>query len=253
MHFLNQHQLLKTHWGGLAYYHRPGIGMPLVFLHGTGCESRDWAATLSHPPGDAHILCLDFQGHGESDVPTDSLTLTDLARDTLQLIDHLGFEGVVLVGHSLGGMVALSAAGDSERVVGLVLLEGWTNLRAARAFGPDRFYGKLSSDLVERIQQAAQHTMDRFAAKAWQSFWESVVQFDGTACLEKARMPVLEVYGEMGRTPESEAQLLVPSNPDIEWVWIPDAGHYLPHEQPAAVAAACARMIDRLDRTGSSS
>ena len=237
---------LETHWGDLAYFTRPGTGTPILFLHGTGCESRDWWATYRHLPADAELVAFDFQGHGDSDAPESSLTLSDLARDTRELIDHLDLRSVVLVGHSLGGMVAMAAAEGSDRVAGLVLLEGWTNLRAARAFGDDRFYGNLCPEAVARIQRKAQFTTDRFEPKTWQSFWESVIRFDGTAYLRDTRIPVLEVYGDLGRGPETTDRLLVPSNPHIEWIWVPNTGHYLPHECPADVAQVCTRLLDRL-------
>jgi pimeloyl-ACP methyl ester carboxylesterase len=246
MQFLKQHQCLRTHWGDLAYYQRPGTGTPLLLLHGTGCESLDWADTVAHLPEEYHLVAIDFQGHGESDVPTHSLTLDDLARDTAALIDHLSMDGVVLAGHSLGGMVAMAAAERCDRVAGLVVLEGWTNLRAAEAFAPDRFYGNLSSEAVDRIQRKAQHTMDRFTPKAWQAFWESVLAFDGTEFLNHAQIPILEVYGEKGRLPETEKGLLVPATPWIDWTWVPDAGHYLPHERPRDVAQACLALAGRV-------
>jgi 3-oxoadipate enol-lactonase len=248
MHFLQHPQYLSTPRGDLAFYHRQGVGPPLFFLHGTGCDSSDWFDTFANLPDDTHIAALDFPGHGKSDVPTGSLALDDLAHDALALIDHLSLQSVIPAGHSLGGMVAISAASQSDRIAGLVLLEGWTSLRAASAFGDGRFYGNLAPHVVERIQRKMQQTRDRFSSEAWQSFWDSVIKFDGTACLQEARMPVLEVYGEMGRTPGSESMLQVPPNPTIEWAWIPDAGHYLPHERPADVARVCETMIARFDR-----
>jgi pimeloyl-ACP methyl ester carboxylesterase len=248
MHFLHHPHYLSSPWGNLAFYHRPGTGPPLLFLHGTGCDSGDWSATFDCLPDEAHIVALDFQGHGQSEVPTRSMTLGDLARDALQLIDQLSLESVVLVGHSLGGMVAMAAASQCDRIAGLVLLEGWTSLRAASAFGQDRFYGNLAPEIVDEIQRKMQQTTGRFTPDAWQSFWDTVIQFDGTACLEKSRAPILEVYGERGKTAKTEAELLVPPSPAIEWLWIPNAGHYLPHERPTDVSRACETMTTRLNQ-----
>ena len=60
--------------------------------------------------------------------------------------------------------------------------------------------------------------------------------FDGYAYLQHARIPILEVFGGMGRNDLTEKKLRIPPNPNIQWVWVPNAGHYLPHEYPSEVA-----------------
>jgi pimeloyl-ACP methyl ester carboxylesterase len=52
----------------------------------------------------------------------------------------------------------------------------------------------------------------------------------------------------MGRTAETERRLGVPPNPHIRWRWVAGAGHYLPHERPAEVAAICREAVAWLER-----
>lgn len=239
-------ETLVTSWGKMAYSQLTGTGVPLLFLHGTGCDSTDWAPTLMSLPVGSHVVSLDFRGHGKSDVPQTGFTLEDLADDAARLADHLQLPHVILVGHSLGGMAAMALARRSTRVVGLVLLEGWTSLPAANAFDSGRFYGTLPQSTVERIQRKASETKVRFRPRIWDGFWHSVETFDAFAYLERASIPIVKVYGEMGRNRATEQELWVPSNPRIEWLWIPNAGHYLPHERPSQVAAACIRELQRV-------
>ena len=244
-------QSLLLPWGGLAYNDASSAGAALMFLHGTGCDSADWAPTLAALPRGASTVAMDFRGHGESDVPAEPFTLEDLVDDVMHLIDHLGLRRVVFVGHSLGGMVAVAAAERSARAAGLVLLEGWTSLAVAgQAFEAGRFYGALPPDAVERIQRKAEATRGRFAPRVWEPFWQTVAEFDGYGYLKLTHLPVAEVYGSMGRIEQTEDKLRVPPNPNIEWVWLEGAGHYLPHERPLEVAQVC---VHTLERTGGGS
>ena len=228
---------IATDWGKMAYLDSGGPGHPLLFLHGTGCDASDWVSVVERLQGKWRCITLDFRGHGQSSVPTQPFTLGSLADDVLHLTDFLEIQGLVIVGHSLGGMVAMEVARHSSCVVGLVLLEGWTNLSSAgSAFDPGRFYGSLSQTKITQIQRKSEGTRNRFQSKVWHDFWESVKNFDAYAYLQHASIPIHEVFGGMGRNDLTEDKLRIPSNPNIRWVWVPNAGHYLPHECPTEVA-----------------
>jgi pimeloyl-ACP methyl ester carboxylesterase len=88
----------------------------------------------------------------------------------------------------------------------------------------------------------------RFPPAVWSRLAESGQAYDARAFLASARIPILEVYGDVGRTPETQLRLEVPPNPNITWAWVAGAGHYLPHEKPAEVAEICRRAIERCER-----
>ena len=235
---------ISTYWGEMAYRDSGGTGHPRLFLHGTGCDASDWTSVIKKLLPPQRCITLDFRGHGRSTVPTQSFTLPDLAEDVLYLINYLDLQEVVIVGHSLGGMVAMEVARRSSRVAGLVLLEGWTSLSSAgSAFDTGRFYGSLPEAAIAQIQQKAKETRSRFKPEIWYDFWESVENFDAYAYLAQARIPIYEVFGSLGRNDLTEQKLCIPSNPNIQWVWIPNAGHYLPHECPTEVAEVCVRYF----------
>ena len=224
-------------WGELAYHDSGNLPSPLIFLHGTGCDASDWMSVADALPRNQRCIALDFRGHGQSPVPTQPFTLTDLAEDVLHLVDNLRLQELVIVGHSLGGMVAMEVAQRSSRVIGLVLLEGWTSLSAAgSSFDAGRFYGSLSETAIAEIQQKSKTTRSRFQPEIWNHFWESVTAFDAYTYLQQAGIPIWEVFGGMGRNALTKKKLRIPPNPNIQWVWIPHAGHYLPHECPDEVA-----------------
>ena len=236
---------ISMYWGEMAYFDSGKAGKPFLFLHGTGCEASDWAAVIEGLPRNLRCIALDFRGHGQSTVPTQSFTLADLAGDVRHLINHLGLQGLVIVGHSLGGMIAMEVAMHSASVAGLVLLEGWTSLSSAGSvFDPGRFYGSLQKTEIAQIQQKSKETRSRFKSEVWDNFWESVKEFDGYAYLEQAEIPIYEVFGGMGRNDATAQELRIPPNPNIQWIWISNAGHYLPHECPAEVAEICVRCLE---------
>ena len=224
-------------WGEMAYVDSDNVGQLLLFLHGTGCDASDWAAVIEGLPRNLRCIAIDFRGHGQSSVPTQHFMLANLAGDVLHLTDDLELQEFVIVGHSLGGMVAMEVARRSSSVAGLILLEGWTSLSSAGStFDAGRFYGSLQETAIAQIQQKAKETRDRFNPEVWNNFWESVKEFDGYAYLEQARIPIYEVFGSMGRNDATVQQLRIPPNPNIQWIWIPNAGHYLPHECPHEIS-----------------
>ena len=231
---------LQTSWGEMAYANSGGSGSTLLFLHGTGCDSTDWLSVIDNLPQNHQSITVDFRGHGKSSVPTEPFTLQDLAFDVIHLINSLGLQELILVGHSLGGMVAISVANQCPQVAGLVLLEGWTSLSASgNAYDAGRFYGSLSKTHIFEVQQKSDETRNRFNSDVWNSFWKSVKEFDGYSYLENASIPIYEVFGEMGKNDFTEQKLRIPPNPNIQVIWVPNAGHYLPHECPEAVAEIC--------------
>lgn len=234
---------LHTSWGEMAYADSGGSNCPLLFLHGTGCDSTDWLSVIDNLLQNHQSITVDFRGHGRSSIPTEPFTIEDLASDIILLIDSQDLQELILVGHSLGGMVAMLVGNCCPQVAGLVLLEGWTSLSAAgSAFDTGRFYGSLSKTQILEIQQKSEKTRSRFEPDVWNKFWQSVREFDGYRYLENATIPIYEVYGEMGKNDLTEQKLRIPPNPNIEVIWMQNAGHYLPHEYPEAVAEICQNL-----------
>ena len=162
---------VETDWGQMTYTDSGGLGHPLLFLHGTGCDSSDWKSVIAQLPHHQRHITLDFRGHGQSRVPTEPFTLANLADDVLHLLNAIGIQEAILVGHSLGGMVAMEVAKRSSCIIGLVLFEGWTSLSSAgSAFDTGRFYGSLSQTEITNIQRKAGETRNRFKPNAWGKF-----------------------------------------------------------------------------------
>lgn len=102
-----------------------GEGLPpVVFLHAFSGSADHWSAQLAHQRQKRRAVALDFRGHGRSEMPTvEELKIDKLVDDVASVVNKLGLVDFVLVGHSLGGAVAIDyAAGHPDRVSGLVVI-----------------------------------------------------------------------------------------------------------------------------------
>jgi len=98
---------------------------PVVCLHGITAQHRAFNAAARYLAPTRGLVGVDLRGRGDSDKPDSGYGLEAHAADVVRVLDHLGLENAVLVGHSMGGFVALKAAlAYPERVRALVLLDG---------------------------------------------------------------------------------------------------------------------------------
>ncbi len=98
---------------------------PLVFLHAFAGSGEHWRAQLDHFRKSRRAIAIDFRNHGRSGRTEllDDLTVDRLADDVAAVANRLGLYDFVLVGHSLGGTVAIDyAAGHPDRVAGLLTI-----------------------------------------------------------------------------------------------------------------------------------
>lgn len=111
----------------IAFYHRAGTGVPILFLHGLGASQRHFAgahafAAWKHRP----LLSFDFPGHGDSTYTrTHPLSVDDLVDIVAAFLNACRIDEVVLIGHSLGGLVGLRYADVyPHRVHAFINVEG---------------------------------------------------------------------------------------------------------------------------------
>ena len=100
-------------------------GLPVVFVHSLAGNSTHWSKQLEHLRRTRRAVALDLRGHGRSERPRNGdYTIAGMAGDVAAVADTLGLDKFVLVGHSMGGGVALEYAGaHPDRVAGLVLVD----------------------------------------------------------------------------------------------------------------------------------
>ena len=110
---------------------RAGSGQnPVICLHGITAQHRAFSALARYLGGSRPLIGVDLRGRGDSGKPEAGYGLEVHTRDVKRVLDHLGLGTAVIVGHSMGGFVALKAAlSYPERVRALCLLDGgWPRL-----------------------------------------------------------------------------------------------------------------------------
>ena len=108
--------------GSLAW-REAGQGLPLLLLHGIGSGAASWAGQFDAFAGQHRVIAWDAPGYGSSaPLRSEQARATDYAHALNALLDHLGIDEALVVGHSLGAIVAAAwCAGTKRRARGLLL------------------------------------------------------------------------------------------------------------------------------------
>jgi pimeloyl-ACP methyl ester carboxylesterase len=240
-------------------------GRPLLALHGFCGAKEDFTEWLDQlATAGWHAVAYDQRGHGRSSHPAgeEAFSLPLFANDVVAVADRLGWDRFVLLGHSMGGMVAqLVALAHPERLDGLILMDtghgplegidpslmdlahqivrqdGLAALLAAqRDMGP----GPLDSAPFLRLCQERpgyQEFCDSKTLAASPDMWlamtvEMFNQPDRLAALGLVSMPVLVVVGSEDAPFVGPCHKLAAAIPGARLAIIPDAGHSPQFEAP---------------------
>jgi pimeloyl-ACP methyl ester carboxylesterase len=168
------HHQIPVSDGGSIHAVEAGSGPPIVLVHGVTLSVVTWARQLAGLAGDHRVIAIDQRGHGPSAAGTDGYKLDRLAEDVVEVLYELDVEGAVLVGHSLGGMVAMTAAINSpdrlaEHVAGLVLVATSSHPLANVPVPPtvvDRF-GAFNERLLVRAGQRGRPVIPGDSRLTW--------------------------------------------------------------------------------------
>ena len=97
-------------------------GAPIVLLHCFGCSSQWWNPILAKLNEHHRVIRVDLVGHGGSEKPQSGYEIDTQGAAVAEALNSLGVQGAVVVGHSLGGMVATSLAEQASELVDRVVL-----------------------------------------------------------------------------------------------------------------------------------
>lgn len=228
---------------------------PIVAIHGVGGLGRYWGNQLVGLSRQVRFVAFDLPGHGRSSGATHT-TIAEGAQRVEALMDVLKLEQAVLLGHSMGGAIALSMAlQQPERVRGLVLVGTGARLRVQPAILDGMYadwnatarritewsYAPGTSPLVLDPATADLRDVD---PQVVHSDYAACNAFDMTSEIGTIEAPALVIVGEHDRmTPPAYAEHLARGLANATLETIPNAGHMAMLEQPQAVNAAVGSFV----------
>ncbi|MDY6875474.1 MAG: alpha/beta hydrolase [Chloroflexota bacterium] len=226
----------------------------LVLVHGAGGNHLHWPAELRRLP-EATVYALDLPGHGRSG-GQGCATIEDYAQAIVEFLNTVGVEQPVIVGHSMGGAIALTLAlYFPTRVAGLVLMATGARLRVAPAI-LDGMYSNFegSVELVTRFAWSpeAPSALSELGRRALLEAGPDVLLGDFAACnrfdmmerLGEVKTPTLVIVGTADQlTPPKYARFLAEQIPEAQLVLIEGAGHMVMLERPQEAARAVREFL----------
>ena len=230
---------------------------PVILIHGAGGDHLSWPPQLRRLP-DQRMFAPDLPAHGKSE-GIGSHAIEDYVHDVLEFMSELKIYSAVLVGHSMGSAVALSAAIHfPERVTALGLIGSGGRLRVAPALLRGASDPSTFENAVKMMVDASFSQSSRIKELSTQRMIETrptVLYGDLMACeafdvmnqLCKLSLPALMVCGSDDRmTPLPYSEFLCDHIAGARLEVVPNAGHMVMLEQPDVVAGILADFLNSI-------
>lgn len=246
--------------GEITLHHRlegSPEGVPLVFINSLGTDLRIWDQVVARFADRFLIIRYDKRGHGLSDCPPGPYTLRDHTNDLTGLLEVLQVKEAVVIGVSVGGMIALDyAACHPDRVKALVLCDTATTIGSAEGWNErieairEKGMALVGKTILPRWfaaeflrQQPAEgqgyyNMLTRTPAEGYIATCEAIREADLSERVGRVTAPALVVGGaEDLVTPPQRVRELAERLPQARFELIKQAGHLPSIEQPEVLAA----------------
>jgi pimeloyl-ACP methyl ester carboxylesterase len=247
---------------GIVHYEAYGRGRPVLLLHGWLNSWALWRGSIEFLGKEFRTYALDFFGFGDSDARATDFSVANFVSMVNQFMERMGIVKAPLIGHSMGGTVALSVAmrypekvvkvgvvGSPMQGSSLSLLlkmaayRGWADVAEAspmvynlfqRGFTP---FLRTYAHFLARDGKALGEMLSADAAKlAFGPFWESINTLrntDLTPHLPQVTMPVLAVYGKRDNIVDPRQYRIIQSRiPHSRLEWFEQSGHFPMLDEP---------------------
>ncbi len=242
-------------------YTSEGHGEPaIVFIHGWTCDHTHWRFQVPEFRKSFRVVAIDLPGHGASGADRNSWSIDGLGADVAAVVRGLELKQVVLVGHSMGGPVALAAAPKLRGILrGIVAVDSLHNVeyvappgsadRMVQGFKDDfegtwkRFMSGFFADRDSEILKSILEKPARANRKAAISLLASYNRFDWKSALAAAGVPVRAINAA---DPYPTAVQINRKYGDFDAVLMPQVGHFLMLEKPVEFNRHLRIMIEQL-------
>lgn len=231
----------------------PQSSTPLIFIHGASGDHRHFRPQLEALKDSYTCFGLDLPGHGQSSGPTPE-TVDQYARAVTGWMRDMELPPSVVVGHSMGGAIALTLALNNPAVVDrLIIIGSGAHLPVSSAFLEELRAGAFNKDFLdwafwletdrEWVEWAKRELFNPDPALAYNDF-KACSNYDVRPQITRIRQPSLVLCGEGDKlTPVSLSRELADSLPQANLELIVRSGHMVTLEKPSALSAAIRRFL----------
>lgn len=246
-----------------------GSGPPLVLVHGLGASHDDWRIVQPLLARRRRTVAVDLRGYGDTPPGPGGYGPEALGRDVLATMDALGIERAALVGHSMGGTVALSLVlAHPGRFSALVLANTLPSFRPRRPreaaelvmrlvgmalLGPRRLAAIMARRTFPHPEQAEQRRdiVERSARNRRSVYLKSVLALSRWSVEHRLRelaLPTLVIASGKDYLPAGRVRRMADAIPGAGFTLYPDARHGLPMEDGEAFAARVEAFLNEVSR-----
>ena len=228
----------------------PG-GKPIIFLHGYTDSHDSFSRIAPLLPVAYHAYYITMRGHGNSGRPG-AYAMELFASDVWEFMEKMGIESAVIVGHSMGSLIAQKVALTyPQHVNGLVLIGSAASCHNNKVLAELKSYVDSLSDPIDRdfvfdFQASTvaapvpslfmEHIVDesmKLNADAWKKILAALVSVDHKGDLKHIEIPVLVLWGEKDGVFNADDQIYLGTHlPNATLKLYPETGHGLQWERP---------------------
>jgi pimeloyl-ACP methyl ester carboxylesterase len=246
------------------YFETHGEGEPLLLIAGLASDSQSWGPVVANLARTHRVLLLDNRGAGRTRIKDQRIDIAGIADDGAALLDHLGHPRATIVGHSMGGFVAMELALRHPARVGRLVLAACASACSRRnslllgdwardldaAGDPASWFRALfywifspaffadERVLAEALRLALAYPYPQTAAQ-FRSQVEAIAAFDCGTRIAGLRVPVQVLAGANDILfPLAEVEALARALPQATLKVLSNAAHAIALESPVAFAAA---------------
>ena len=259
-----QTEKVKSADGVEIAYSVRGIGEPaIVFIHGWSCDKSYWNEQVRKFSEKYQVVAIDLAGHGESGLERKNYTLQAFGQDVAAVVNLLGLEKVILVGHSMGGPVVIEASSLLKgKVIGLIGADTFQNMGTefpadqaeqflkpfkenfvptARAFVKQMFTKIADSLLVKKVADDMSAAPPQVAISAMENMFKD----NGLNALKELAVPIITINCDMYPIQIEENKKLVKS---FQVKMMPGSGHFVMLDNPQLFDKLLQEAIEELSK-----
>lgn len=239
-------------------------GTPVIFLHGYTDSWHSYELVLPHLPENIHAFALTQRGHGGSDKPDAGYNPKDFANDVALFIKQKKLNKVIVVGHSLGGLVAQRFALDfPQHCKGVVIVSSDASFAdnpglpeflsvvdelqdpIDRTFSAEFQKSTITKPISESYFNTVVDESQKVPAKVWRAIAQELRKVNYASELKAIKQPVMIMWGDKdGFCFKNDQDVMVKNIKKSKFVVYEGIGHALHWEEPARFANDLLKFVE---------